>query len=547
MQIPRRITAFLLTALMLVSCIHALDSLEKPALRPLAPPDLSSPRATLTSFLQVMKEAHDQWKTDQDVSDTSNIKRRTITGVAQQFFDLQDIAPSVRNNVGRETAVFVKEVHDRVELPPLKDIPDAEMIAAKSADLKRWTIPQTEISLIRIKDGLREGQWVFNAETDERAAEFYARAKLLPYQPGSTEGLYELFVSEPGWMIPKALISSLPEFMKARYGIRYGNQAGWQWCALFLTLALMAGVMALIYRAQKHCSKYKSGAIYYVAIGFPILAMVVPQLATDFLSEQIFITGQLFSSIDFVLDLVSLAAAIIVIQGVTNRLSTAITSSGWFHPNQLNGHLALLTIRVVGVVAMIVTLFEGGRYAGIPVSTLVAGVSVSGLTVALAAQDGMKNLFGSLMIMLDRPFQVGDLIRIKGHEGKVESVGLRSTCIREATGHVITLSNDEMAQSDIENISRRKHLRRTEVLTLREDTPPENIERFVAFVRNLLEHHEAMDPDFPPIVLLGFGKGGVTVTITYFYGSLDEGAFSAFNEKTTLQILGCMAREGIRI
>ena len=63
----------------------------------------------------------------------------------------------------------------------------------------------------------------------------------------------------------------------------------------------------------------------------------------------------------------------------------------------------------VGVAAALVAVFEGGRYVGVPLTTLVAGVSVSGLTVALAAQDTLKNLFGSLMILLDRPFQVGDL------------------------------------------------------------------------------------------------------------------------------------------
>ena len=90
---------------------------------------------------------------------------------------------------------------------------------------------------------------------------------------------------------------------------------------------------------------------------------------------------------------------------------------------------------------------------GVPLTTLIAGVSVGGLTVALAAQDTLKNLFGSLMILLDRPFQVGETIRIKGHEGTVESVGLRSTRIRDSGGHVVSIPNEEMARLDSKNMS----------------------------------------------------------------------------------------------
>jgi MscS family membrane protein len=194
-----------------------------------------------------------------------------------------------------------------------------------------------------------------------------------------------------------------------------------------------------------------------------------------------------------------------------------------------------------------VAVFEGGRYLGVPLTTLVAGVSVSGLTVALAAQDTLKNLFGSLMILLDRPFQVGDLIRIKGHEGKVESVGLRSTRIRDANGHVVSISNEEMARLDSKNISSRIHLRRQEILRLRADTPPGRIRGFVELVRGILESHEGFDPKFPPSVQIGFSDDAVTVTITYCYHPPNFAAFTAFNEKVTLRILEGMAKEGIHL
>ena len=276
--------------------------------------------------------------------------------------------------------------------------------------LSQWTIPHTEITLVRLKEGLREGQWVFSSETDERVAEFYERVKHLPYKPGASEGLYDLFVSEPGWMIPRELIRALPGWMQARYG----GQTVWQWCALVLTLVVTAALMVLIYRVTGRLAGGRHGAGYYLGAVFPVFAVVLPQTATDFLSEQVFITGRLFEIVDFALDLVSLGALIVVILGLTNRLATALMALPWSKERQLTAQLAQLVVRAIGVAGALVAVFEGGRYLGVPLTTLVAGVSVSGLTVALAAQDTLKNLFGSLMILLDRPFQVGDLIRIKG-------------------------------------------------------------------------------------------------------------------------------------
>src|SRR6476646_473229 len=139
---------------------------------PLAPPDLSSPRATLTNFLALMDRAYLQWTSERSTED-DRVEREAIARIAHQFFDLSDVAPSVRKNVGRETAVYMKEVLDRIELPPWEQIPDEAMVAAQQGGMNQWTIPQTEITLVRLKEGLREGQWVFRSETDDRAAQFY--------------------------------------------------------------------------------------------------------------------------------------------------------------------------------------------------------------------------------------------------------------------------------------------------------------------------------------------------------------------------------------
>jgi len=114
---------------------------------------------------------------------------------------------------------------------------------------------------------------------------------------------------------------------------------------------------------------------------------------------------------------------------------------------------------------------------GLKVSSLLAGLGVGGLAVALAAQDTLKNLLGSIMILLDKPYKVGQRIVAKGHDGVVEEIGLRSTRMRLLTGHQTSIPNDEMARIDIENIGQRPHIRRLTNIGITYDTQPEKFKR----------------------------------------------------------------------
>ncbi len=104
---------------------------------------------------------------------------------------------------------------------------------------------------------------------------------------------------------------------------------------------------------------------------------------------------------------------------------------------------ARTAIRVALVTAVLLFLLDN---IGLKVSTLLAGLGVGGLAFALAAQDTLKNLLGSIMILLDKPYKVGDRIVVKGHDGVVEEIGLRSTRIRLLTGHQTVIPNEEMAK-----------------------------------------------------------------------------------------------------
>jgi MscS family membrane protein len=184
---------------------------------------------------------------------------------------------------------------------------------------------------------------------------------------------------------------------------------------------------------------------------------------------------------------------------------------------------------------------------GIKVSALLAGLGVGGLAVALAAQDTLKNLLGSIMILLDKPYKVGQRIVAKGHDGVVEEIGLRSTRMRLLTGHQTTIPNDEMAKIDIENIGQRPHIRRLTNIGITYDTPPEKIEKAVELILKILDNHEGMDPEFPPRAYFSeYNPYSLNILVLYWYHPADYWGYMKFSQWVNLQIAREFQKEGIK-
>ncbi|MCE9616017.1 MAG: mechanosensitive ion channel family protein [Lentisphaerae bacterium] len=199
-----------------------------------------------------------------------------------------------------------------------------------------------------------------------------------------------------------------------------------------------------------------------------------------------------------------------------------------------------VTIVVLVLVQMAQTLSDK------PITSILAGLGVGGLAVALAAQETIKNFFGSLVILGDKPFELGDRVVVDGHDGSVESVGFRSTRIRTLEGNLVTVPNGELANKTILNIGKRPHIRRLFNVTLTYDTPPEKIERAIAIIRELLQNHEGLSPDFPPRVAFNeFNSASLNIVVIYWYHPPDYWAYLAHAERLNLALLRRFNTEGI--
>jgi MscS family membrane protein len=202
------------------------------------------------------------------------------------------------------------------------------------------------------------------------------------------------------------------------------------------------------------------------------------------------------------------------------------------------------SIRItVGVVVLLnVATVISGRNMG----TILASLGVGGLAVALAAQDTIRNFFGSLVILGDKPFEIGDRVVIDGFDGPVESVGFRSTKIRTLEGHLVTVPNADVVGRTVHNIGKRPHIRRLANITITYDTPPEKVREAKAILEDILKDHDGMRPDFPPRVFFsGFNDCSLNLIMLYWYHPPDYWAYMAFSERVNLEILTRFNAAGI--
>ena len=339
--------------------------------------------------------------------------------------------------------------------------------------------------------------------------------------------MYRWYLSEPGWLLPRGSgIAGLGDR-------RWAGQAVWQWVGLFVTLTVGLALMLAIYLFGRwRVTVLRSDVLrYLITLTFPITAMLVPLAAISFLENHVRISGSVFVFVAYGLRMTFLLALIIVLLGAGSRMAALVNATPWVRPQGLDAQWVRLGCRVSSIVAAVFVFLEGGRQLGIPLATLVASAGVGGLAVALAAQDMLKNVFGGIMVALDKPYQVGERIVVKGYDGFVEQIGLRSTRLRLLTGHQVSIPNDDMARSDIENIGRRQHIRGTATIHIPSYAPVAQVQRAAEIVRGALQDHEGMKPEYPPRVYVSdIKEASIGIFVIYWYHPPDFGTIGLHRE-----------------
>ncbi|MBI2927788.1 MAG: mechanosensitive ion channel family protein [Verrucomicrobia bacterium] len=185
---------------------------------------------------------------------------------------------------------------------------------------------------------------------------------------------------------------------------------------------------------------------------------------------------------------------------------------------------------VVVVVAVLVT----SQNLGINITGLIASLSVGGLALGLAAQDTLANLFGAVSVFMDKPFRIGDRIKIDTIDGTVEAIGLRSTRVRNLDGHLITVPNKTMGNTAITNVTRRPNIKSEFNIGITYDTPTEKVKLALKLLEEVYRAHP-MTCD----LIISFNKfadSALNIFVVHWWNGLDHKAYLAGMQELNLEI-----------
>jgi len=191
-------------------------------------------------------------------------------------------------------------------------------------------------------------------------------------------------------------------------------------------------------------------------------------------------------------------------------------------------------------IAIVAVLLISENILGANVKSLLLSAGVGGIAIALAAKDTIANFFGSITIFTDRPFQMGELVKIGEHQGPVEEVGFRSTRVRTLQGHLVTIPNSVIANSTVENLGKRPFIRRTSNITITYDSGHTKAKRAVEVIKEILANVPEVntDPGRPPRVYFSdFNDWSLNIYMSYWVKPADYWLYHEVNERVNLEIM----------
>ncbi|MBX7059431.1 MAG: mechanosensitive ion channel family protein [Leptospirales bacterium] len=494
---------------------------------PLAPLKTDSPRDTMRAFMESM----DAFRRGRSSGDGQQLRQ---IHAAVRCFDPAIAEAGLDSEQAEQAAIDLKETIDRIIVVQYDRIPLSNL---DGSPLKRWRLRNTEISIVLMESGDRAGEYLFSVDTVRRAGEFFARTEHLPYLPGSGGGA--------GYRRPW-----LQRYAPAWLRSEFAGVFWWQWAAIMaaipggLLLRLLVRLMLRSIQAFASRSRFQwdhelaeraaDPASLLAAVGLWALAL-----------QLLGLSGLPHLILKAALQIVGSISVIWLFYRATDVVAASLKRVAAGTESTLDDQLVPLVARSLKVFVLLVGGLAAIQNLGINVMSLLAGLGLGGLAFALAARDTVANFFGSLVIFVDRPFQLGDWIVVGGQEGTVEEIGFRSTRIRTFYNSLVSVPNSEIANAKIDNMGRRDYRRTVAKLGLVYDTSAEQMEAFLEGCKNIIKANAHTRKDYYQVVFSEWGDSALVVMLYFFLKSPDWSRELYERQNVYLEVLRLAHRIGV--
>lgn len=456
-----------------------------------APESLKNPRETMSTFMNAMKQVA--------------LGKDEKIELAISTLDLSQTPSLIRKDKGEELAYSLSSIIERSKKVVLTSI-------NTKPDGGRYTFgrySQGNVEIVKQVDG----RWLFSQET-------------MNALPAILEGLLEepakFGAKDPKIALPMSIKirSSMPEVLKQGFLLEY-----WQWLGIFIIIIigsivdkLVAWFLAknVITWQQKNPEYSRLDNTVLRPLGLMAMA-IVWWLGLGLLGLPDRVLVVLLVAVKVLVDISAVWSAFRVVDIVDSLMVKKAKQTG----NKFDDLLVPMISKSLKVFVFVIGIIFSADNLNVDVTSLLAGLGLGGLAFALAAKDLLGNFFGSLTVLLDRPFQIGDWVVIGDVEGSVEEVGFRSTRIRTFYNSLITLPNASLTTTTIDNMGARRYRRMKTMLGLTYDTPPEKIDAFCEGVRALIQLHPYMRKDYYQVYFNQYNAASLDILVYVFWATPD--------------------------
>jgi len=274
-----------------------------------------------------------------------------------------------------------------------------------------------------------------------------------------------------------------------------------------------------------------------------IVALQVFRIALDYLPLRPAAVVRIVQLIDVLGVVVVIWAGFRGIDIVRDVLSTR----QWAIDRPASRSLLALGSRFSKVAVLILGVLVGLSQLGISIASLIAGLGIGGLVIALAAQKTVENVFGAVSIGIDQPMREGDFVKVYDFVGTVEQIGLRSTRIRTLDRTVITVPNGELANQRIESFSVRDRIRLATTIGLVYATTASQVREVIAGMTEVLRNHPKIWPDAVVVKFKEFAASSLDIEVMAWFQTGDWGEFQRIREDVLLQFMEVVEKAGTSI
>jgi MscS family membrane protein len=474
------------------------------------PLDRESPESSVNSFLQAC-HAHDYVK-------------------AAKYLDLSKLTAEQRLKNGPELAQEVQQILDRdaqFDVANLSHEPEGSRAGELPANRERvdsFTVNGQTLDLELERGRLRSGiyVWLFSPDSVERIPQIVRLTSNSPVEKH----------------LPDPLVSW-----------KIAGTPAWRVIALFLLALALAAFSRMLSRFALLCCEPflkrilpKMNRSVLAALVGPLallVAVILFRAGMEWLEPSpklhLFLTRAL--TVLFFSALFWLSAAVVDLSAGHLRIALREKHQGFYSVLPLASPIVKLIILALMIVAVLSSW-------GYNTTTILAGLGVGGIAIALAAQKTIENLFGGVSIITDRPVSVGDYCKFGDKEGTVEDIGLRSTRLRAPDRTLVTVPNGQFSSTTIENISARDKMLFHFTLNLSRDTTPDQVRSLLDAITKILTGNPKLEPSETPVHFAGVGKDSMDLEMSVFVLTQNGDEFAQIQQDLYLRILDAVVAAG---